>query len=254
VVLLIGVASMPPLLQAAQDDVYVEPAKRYARLTKVLPPEYPSSALLAGRQAIVDVEGVIGPLQFMELPRITSSSNDAAPFIDAVAEALPYWRFRARTGNDCLPSAQPMRVRVHFEIDGGKPRIFVEHAKDPEPGPPSDAASHERYKPISRTEPKYPRDMILKNMMAAVYAIVSVAPSGEVTKVQTRSFILLPAVSQRTLAENDWMKRQDEQAREVSLAPFEHEVEKAFLRWKYPPLADGQTRRICQDVLFTLKD
>jgi hypothetical protein len=238
----------------AQDSQapYIEPEKRFARLVRIVPPDYPPSMATQERVAVVDVEGIIRPATGeLTSPKAHSSSPADGPFIGAVSEVLSYWRFEPTFGRDCQPSQEPALVRVHFELDAGKPRVFVTHAKDSRQAQWHENLKSADYKTVKRVEPAYPVAMARQRISSNVYAWLAIDPSGSVKEIRARAYLNTPSFDRKAPSE-----RQEAEVRRLERVArvFQEVVENALKQWAYVPIEGSAMRYACYDILFRLKD
>ena len=199
-----------------------------ARPSRIVPPEFPKSALEKRLSATVDIEGRVSPLRALEDVTFSWEPAGSEAFVDAVKQVLPYWEFYPVLGDEsCFPSDRRITNRVSFEWVGGEPKVFVTVRPAPDPLP-----AREQIRALERTEPQYPRSAINARQQAYVYAEVTILADGSVSGVKARVF---PQITGRAAA---W---------------FEREVVGALSRWKFTP-GEKATRRGCYDILFKIRD
>jgi TonB-like protein len=225
----------PPVPTHADDP------SKWGRLDRVFAPEYPKEALDKGISGSVEIDGIVTGWRTLSDVKLRPEGASSAVFVKAVEEAIPHWRLFPPLGNDCMPSNARVTTRAVFEIQDGKPRIFVEHAALERSGAPP-----VQFNPIRRVQPKYPKRILQAEIEAIVYALLEVNPSGEVTEVRTRTFprykgLILPA--------------EHRNYREVSIA-FDADVAEAARRWEYSPAAVGgeQRRANCVTFIYRIRD
>lgn len=219
---------------------FAEDPSNWGRLNRVLVPEFPKESLARGVTGSVDIEGTVtgwGTLADVEMRPLTP---EASVFVEPLKAAIPHWRFHTPLGNNCGPSHARVVARAIFEIDNGKPKISVEHAKVKIPG---DLPIH--MKAIRRVQPKYPDRMLPAEIEGVVYTLMVVDSSGSVTDVSTRAFpfykgLVLPH-DHRTY-------------REVAIA-FDGAISDALRKWEFPPATEpGKSRTSCFPVIFRIRD
>ena len=216
--------------------------KRWGSPEKILPPEYPSSALKRGVAASVDIEGTVLPTRQLSDVRYTSESPEKEPFIEALKEVLPYWTFHPVKGDDCWPQPQRVTTTVWFEVAEGKPKISVSSAKLPA------SVRREVMKPIQRRAPAYPAAMIRAEKEAIVYARMEVNRDGNVVDVQTQIFATPGSESRAGLGETIFPHPKS------GPETFSGATTYALSQWKFPPLPEGESksRFACLEVVYHL--
>ena len=241
----------PVHAQAPEGSAHVDPGKLLAKVFRVVPPEYPRSAIERRVQGVVDVEGVVRPSGALADPRFSADSPEATIFIPAVQDVIGYWLFEPAIGEDCQPAGGPLRTRVHFEMDGEIPRIFVTHRK-------ADTAvaraSHDagEYATLRRVSPQYPTRMVSMDIEANVYALLTILPNGEVGDVLAKAHVVLPHYDQHVGAR--WHVEQLlERQRNADLTAFERAAVRAFKGWQYKPVNRQTPRLACVDIHFRIR-
>jgi hypothetical protein len=234
------------------DGPYIEPEKRFARVVRVVPPDYPRAMLAAKRVAVVDVEGIVEPVNgVLTSPRVHSTAEGAEPFISAVSEVLQYWRFEPTFERDCQPSKDPVLVRVHFELDADDtPRVFVSHSKDPVVRQWRDHNRQEDYKTVKRVAPAYPQGMVRRGIMANVYALMVIDPAGAVTDVRAMAYPNMIVDRHRSVERQEIDLKRIEAIARV----FQDAVESALKQWTFVAVDSPARRSACYDIVFRIRD
>jgi len=203
---------------------------KYGRAHQVLAPIYPEEALRAGESGAVTVTGVIAPQGMMDSASFAPAKAADEIFVAPLREALPFWLFDVPYGNDCMPSTQPVSVKVEFEVRDGKPHVFLTYAA-PESVPPrwQGSIAGKQHPQIS-----YPRSMIQAGNQAVVFSRSEVGPDGHVNAVVARAF---PKPGNRS----------------EDLGRFVAEVRDTLSQWTYPPEPSKPLRKVCHTIEFNLK-
>jgi hypothetical protein len=223
----IAVALVAPCEAAQEASPSFDSAGRWGTAWLLTEPAYPKNALEKGLTGYVDVEArVTGTGELKEI-EFKPGAPEAEAFVDALREPAKIWRFYGPIGDDCLPSSERISSRVWFEIDAGKPRIFVSRGE------------HRMFygphlTPMKRVEPNYPRRMIRDNREAILFARSEIDPSGKVIGVTATAF---------------------PRERAELLFEFEKETRRALALWVFPPAPEGATasRFFCSDVFYRLR-
>jgi hypothetical protein len=212
---------------AAEDPPAFDNAERWGKPWLLTEPVYPKEALGKGLTGYVDVEGRVAGTGELKEIEFKPGSPEAEVFVGALREDVTVWRFYGPTGSDCLPSGERISNRVWFEIEGGKPKIFVSR------GERKRVTSHE-LQPVERVEPRYPPGMIRENRGAVLFARSEIDPAGKVIGVTATAF---------------------PRERAEYLFEFEKEIRRALKLWRFPPAPEGITapRFFCSDVIFRLR-
>jgi outer membrane biosynthesis protein TonB len=207
---------------------HVGDAAKFGRPTRIVVPEYPGDALAKHVTGYVDLQGQVSPLKSFTGIVFTPGTPEAALFVEPLREVIKHWEFEPVYRNGCFPADDPVKIRVNFEIEDGKPRIFVTMAR-------SDPPKAQSMSIVRSENPVYPRSAMRAGLQAFAYARMEVAPDGSVGKVDTEVY------PQRAALDN---------------LLFENELKHAFSKWRFNALPDGETRvRVaCQSVFFRLKD
>ncbi len=231
---------------------YIDPAKELAKVLRVVPPVYPPVAVERRLEGIVDVDGIVQPAGNLVDSKYTASSADAAIFIPAVQDVIEFWAFEPAVGEDCQPVARSVTTRVHFEMDGETPRIFVSRGTAPPAPLQRQDFQAADYKVTHRSEPQYPKTMIHQNIQASVYALMVIEPSGEVSDVRAKAYLVLPHYNKHVGAR--WQIEQLlEQQRTTDLTPFLNSAVRALKAWRYGPVERQARRLACMDINFQLR-
>ena len=188
----------------------------HGRLARIVKPDYPEEALARGQTGVVVLEGKLDPEGFAEDLKYLPDKPESAIFVDALKKVAADWIFVVSTDGDCQPIAAPMRTEVSFEIDDGKPRIFVTHAPAPKTTTVRKNAPTAHYRPTRRIPPEYPRVMLNAGIRANTYSKVTVDRDGNVTDVKAMSYA--------------------PRRRALELVPFDRAVQRALSEWKFPPV------------------
>ena len=220
---IIAVVALPAASQPGH-PVPATAGSPYASPQRIVTPRFPEGALHAGISGHVDVEGIVLPSHRLRLVRITPGSEAARVFVKPVEEVLPDWLFNPATGTDCLPSKAPAMVRVWFEIDAGKGRIFVSVPQKPEttPGPPQIV--------VERVDPTFPRSMQRAGLEADVYSGLVVDGDGSVIEVRSETY---PGGTEYNA--------------------FARSAELAYRRWEFVPDTQRPRRLMCYTLHFRLR-
>lgn len=218
-VLALGLTTLAAAFAMADDvpPVNLNDQQVQGRLVRIVQPEYPAEALARGQTGVVVLEGRLDPEGFAEDLKYLPDKPESAIFVDALKKVAADWMFVVSTDSDCQPTAAPMRTEVSFEIDGGKPRIFVTHA----PAPKTSTAlkivtSTTHYRPTRRIQPEYPRAMVNSGIAANTYSKLTVDRDGNVIDVKAVSY--------------------SPRRRAMELIPFDRSVQRAMIEWKFPPV------------------
>ncbi|MGZ5113275.1 MAG: energy transducer TonB [Usitatibacter sp.] len=182
-------------------------ARRAARVTMFVPPDYPAQALREGVEATVDVTGVVAANGSLRVTGMTSSV-DREDFRTAVGEVTRFWILSPKYGPDCRPRDVEGTVRVWFELKEGKPAISMSMPRRQG----TDAAKNDgtELRPLrARPIPQYPRAALTKNIQGGVDALLRIAPAGDVEEV-----VIVPGLYAEVFADV---------------------VIKALSRWQFPP-------------------
>lgn len=222
--------SLPVVAAVSTEQPYGVPEApgSQGKLKKVVRPDYPQAALARGAKATIDVDGVVDPMGFLRDVRLQPVSGDAAEFVPALQAVVPHWEFNPPLGDDCMPSAERVRTRVEFEVDAGKPRIYLTQ--------PARAAAAD-LKPSYMIAPAYPRSMFITGTEAKVYTRAMVDTAGHVGDVSTKVVLYPPATSMAYQNVN------------VDSGDFVDQTTRAVRLWTYPP---GASRVVCQVFSFRL--
>lgn len=216
-------------LASDMEPAHLNDPALWGTLATVVRPDYPREAVARRQSGIVEIDGVVQGTGFLKDIRYRPDTPESSVFVVALKELVPDWRFHPPLGNDCLPTGEVVTTRVSFEMDGDKPRIFVTHsrvAKKP-------AAAGPDYKPVSRTNPRYPRAALRDGHEARVYAKLEIDASGKVV--------------------NGHAKAYSDQARtEKELRPFTDATLYFLSQWEFPPVAEGTSRAACYDVTYQI--
>ena len=213
---------------ASDENTSFEKPERWGTPRILLEPAYPKDALESGKGATIDLDARVGGNGALEDIELHASSAEDDVFIEAIRKVVGFWRYYPPIGDDCLPSADRIKSQVAFEVDGGKPRVFVQRRKGPPP------KSTTTLRPLKKVPPVYPRRMIEWNREALVYARAQIDPQGKVVAVRAEAY-----------------------PRREFLGPhdFEDSVRNAGNLWIFPPAneVDGP-RFYCFEVIFNLRD
>lgn len=212
-----GLATLAAGFAMADDDppVNLNDQVVQGRLVRIVQPDYPAEALARGQTGVVALEGKLDPEGFAEDLKYRPDKPESAIFVDALKKVATDWIFVVSTDSDCQPLAAPMRTEVSFEIDNGKPRIFVTHAPAPKTATASRIATA-HYRPTRRIQPEYPRVMVNTGVRANTYSKVTVDRDGNVIDVKAMSY--------------------SPRRRAMELVPFDRAVQRAMSEWKFPPV------------------
>ena len=206
--------------------ISIEAPDSLGKVRKIVRPDYPAAALARGANASIDVEGVVDGTGFLRDVRYRAGSGDAAAVMPTLQAVVPYWDFNPPLGDDCLPTSERVQTRVEFEVDAGKPHIFVT--------PSSHGNARADAKPTYMVAPAYPRAMEVTGAEAKVYSRAMVDGSGHVADVSSKVYPLPTVTVSSTV---DWAHFTDETTRTLRL-------------WSYPAGSSG--RVVCQVFSFRL--
>jgi hypothetical protein len=206
--------------------ISIEAPDSLGKVRKIVRPDYPAAALGRGANATIDVEGVVDGTGSLRDVRYRAVAGDAAAFMPALQAVVPYWEFNPPLGDDCLPTSERVQTRVEFEVDAGKPRIFVT--------PGARGSARTGAKPTYMLAPAYPRAMEVTGAEAKVYTRATVDGSGRVADVSAKVYPLPTVTVSSTV---DW-------------AHFTDETSRTLRHWSYPAGTSG--RVVCQVFSFRL--
>jgi hypothetical protein len=213
--------AMPMFACAQADTYYEEDPKRWGTPDRILLPDYPPGALKAGQTGYVDFEGAVGPLRELGDAKYAADSLASEVFVEALKDVLPRWSFFPPL-DMCMPAKVRVKNRIWFELDNGKPRIFLSRGS-------SGVKERADTKPLRRIEPKYPVEALRAGWAAYTYSRLDVGPDGAVTDVTTQAF------------------SNSSDAHRV----FEAANRSAFMRWQFEA---GKVRRACMEVFYRLRN
>ncbi|HZZ91734.1 MAG TPA: hypothetical protein VFE23_04180 [Usitatibacter sp.] len=202
-----------------------------ASVKRVVPPEYPRDALRSGLAGSVVVKGVLFPDGSMDARSYEPDAPGSEVFVDPLREVLPYWLFQVPLGNDCMPTAQPVSIRVDFEARDGEPHVFVTHTPTRAEPPPQEAL-----KPLHEEKLEYPYRMIRLGLrQVAVFTRSDVDAEGKVVHVTAEVYARRERVKD-------------------ALQPFATEAEEKLSRFTYPPAPGVRVRHLCYTIEYNLRD
>jgi hypothetical protein len=226
--LLMGVSLGAVAAEEPPQVYHVEDTTRFGRPKRIVTPDYPADALARHITGYVDMRGHISPLMAFTDIEYSPGTPEAAIFVDALKQVIAHWEFHPVFQHDCFPTDDPVSLRVNFEIDGDKPRIFVTIGSSNTPKGPSMSI-------VNGPRPEYPRAAVRAGLQAYVYGRLEVAPDGSVTRVISQVY------PRRAPLDN---------------LVFEREVEGTFVKWRFNALPEGETRKrvACEQVFFRLVD
>jgi outer membrane biosynthesis protein TonB len=165
-----------------------ELSRRAARLTVLVPPEYPAQALRDRVEATVDVVGTVRGDGSFDVVGI-QATPDREDFRSVVSQVAKYWTLRPRYGFDCSPREVEGRLRIWFEIKVGGPAISVSYPDAAAPvtgavdAPARLSGQSPEHTPAYRANPQYPRDALIRNLQGRVEALMRVGTDGKVERV-----------------------------------------------------------------------
>jgi len=198
---------------------------------RVVPPDYPRDALRAGLGGSVVVKGLLLPDGSMDAQSFEPDRPESDVFVAPLREVVPYWLFQGPMADDCMPSTEPVSVRVDFEARDGKPHVFVTHVPTRPPGhdPGPLKALHEETL-------AYPYRMIRLGLgTVLVFSRSDVDAEGKVQHVTAEVY----ARRERT---------------KEALRPFAAEAEEKLARFTYPPAPGVRVRHLCYTIEYKLRD
>jgi TonB family protein len=225
-----AVLALLPAFAAAADPRPAEDelARRPARVTVFVPPEFPAQALRDGVEATVDVVGTVRGDGSLVIRRV-DAIPDREDFRAAVTQVSKYWMFRPSYGFDCGTREVEARLRVWFEIKVGGPAIsvsFPDRAATPAPGVDAPARlgrAGTEFAPTYRPNPPYPNDAITRRAQGKVDALMRVGADGRVEQV-----VIVPDGHPRL---------------------FDNTVNSALSAWRFPPRAGAAGLPRCVEVV-----
>jgi len=220
------------LAQAAAQPVRVDlsAASGAGRIVQIVRPEYPAQVQARGQQGLVKVEVAVRPDGYGEKYTYTPDKPESSVFVEALQRVARNWKFRPTLGEDCFPVATPLAAEVAFELDQGKPRIFV----TPLGRPPQPPAPLPHQKPVHAEKPYYPWDREGIGIAAVTFVKFAVDRDGNVISAKGRSY-----TAQKAPADTSPVSR--ELARRLAdMTPFDQATELAVMSWKFPPVPAAQ--------------
>ena len=204
-------------------------AQLRGRLVETVPPEYPAEAVAARRGGSVEVQAFVEPTGVVRNVVYKPVSPDSASFVAPLEKVLPSWKFDPPVGADCQPAPRPVVARVDFELDGGKPKVFVAASTAT-----LDAASTPPYvASVRRVSPKYPTDMYYRGFEAKVYARIEIGPSGAVSNIDAKAY------------------PRGNTPKGGLLEDFVEASRRALWEWRFPP-SEAASRVSCMDFDFRI--
>lgn len=178
----------------------------WARVTLIVPPEYPKDALANGIGSVVDITVVVGLDGLIkEVQRVEATPNDPR-FVDATREVLKFWRFRNAISMRCEPIETVGDVRLTFSVVNGKEHISLSHRAAP-------ANADPRKQTLQRTPPplvslnyaelakeaRYPEKARREGVQADVWVRVTIdPPSGTVVESESAHVVSYPRRNENT--------------------------------------------------------
>ncbi len=187
-------------------------------------PKYPKAELAKGDSGYVSLDAKINSGGALVDIRLAADSTGPQPFIDAVYDALPMWRFYPPLDADCQPSQERVKVRAWFEVEDGKPKVYVQGE-----GPKWQGEDQPR--PISTRQASYPYKVSSFRWQdgVIVFAKATIDGQGNIVDIAAKAY-------PRGLP---WL-----------MMPFEDQAKIALLDFKFPPAQSGSPRHYCTDVVF----
>ena len=206
---------------------YRSPARHIAQPWFVGEPQYPKAELAAGVPGEVIVDARVSPGGELLDPHIGPGAASSPAFAEAVAKAMPLWRFYPPMDANCRPTDERILIRTWFSVEQGKSHIEVQGE-----GPAWDSSVQPQ--PVSTRQAIYPRKTtkFRWDEGVTVVAVAMIDPQGNVTNTNTKAY-------PRGLP---WM-----------MMSFEDEARMALLDFKFPPSASPATRYYCTDVIFAAR-
>jgi len=127
-------------------------------------------------------------MPFETMPEVSArslrrSTRPVPSFVPALTSVVGSWKFEPPM-HECLPAKEPTTVEMAFEIDGGKPRLFLTRGAKPQMV--SDLTAI--YTPVKRVNPGYPRAALSRNWTAVVFSRIEIDRTGKVVDVQAQAF------------------------------------------------------------------
>jgi TonB family protein len=153
------------------------------RIVAIVAPDYPPAALQAGETATLDVAGRVNADGSLALATLQIAGGSEA-FVNAVKQAAPYWVFQPPIdAATCESRAGEVRMRVWFEMAGGKPKVSVSPPSDPQAPAPN--AFGEVTRKAGKV-PFYPKAAQEKGLEGEMFAVAKVDRTGQVWNVHLR--------------------------------------------------------------------
>jgi TonB family protein len=168
---------------ARAEDVIVDLGSkepRVARALLIVPPDYPAELRGKTPNGYVDLSFGVAKDGEVRDPQLVGSDLPGA-FYEAVLDVIKQWRFQFDWyDEDCRPLAagqQKYRLRVLFEMDTGKPRIFIEQVGKQERKPGAVTR-------INEVLPEYPKSAMRAGVVrGCVLVRLRIAQTGNVERV-----------------------------------------------------------------------
>ena len=207
--------------------------EKWGTVEALIAPDYPREALRRGQTGSVVIRGTVSPHRGrLENIQYVPDRPESKVFVEAIEDLVPRWKFNPPV-KDCMPSDEIVTAEMSFEIDEGKPRIFLTRGAKPKGG--STGPSDPNYRILKRVNPGWPKDMLALGWTATVYSRIEIDNAGKVVGVTSRTYS--PRV-----------------AYEESLDSFTKMAARTYKRWQFVPVADdfAPHRSACYELQFVL--
>ena len=209
------------------EDAYAtlrNPSEHVAQPWLLGQPKYPKAELAKGDTGYVSLDAKVNSAGALVDVRLAADSTGPQPFIDAVYDALPMWRFYPPIDSECQPSQERVKVRAWFEVEDGKPRVYVQGEGPAWQGEAQPKPTHTR-----QAAAPYKVSSFRWQDGVIVFAKATIDAQGNVVSTTAKAY-------PRGLP---WL-----------MMPFEDQAKIALLDFKFPPAASAQPRHYCTDVVF----
>lgn len=219
---LVSNSALPQAPETSSEPMRVEGTARWGTFVTFKEPYFPPALVETRARMHVDISGRIlwsGELADVEY---TPGSEEAKALIAPLRGVVPYWRLVAPRDRKCQPSDRPMKTRVTVDFGTDPPTVGTQVP---------DALFSWTIRPVTKVDPKYPRDMLNMGLQSHVYARSTLDAAGNVTDV------LAIAYPQRP---------------DADLTPFVDATVQALRQWTFPP-ADAQRkgdRQVCWHFFY----
>ena len=186
-------------------------------------PRYPKAELAKGTSGYVVIDARVNARGELVDVRPGPGNLGPQPFVDAVHDALPMWRFHPPLDAECQPSRERIQVRAWFEVEDGKPKVYVQ-GEGPE-------WKGDQPRPIATRKATYPHNISSFRWQdgVIVFAKATIDPQGNVVDTTAKAY-------PRGLT---WL-----------MMPFEDQARVALLDFKFPPSQLATPRHYCTDIVF----